>query len=35
MEGRGQVRAIRDILHDNSKGGDVVSVGLLPWPGSM
>ena len=30
MEGRRQVRAIRDILHDNFKGGDAVSVGALP-----
>lgn len=30
MEGRRQVRAIRDILHDNFKGGDAVAVGALP-----
>ncbi len=30
MEGRRQVRAIRDILHDNFKGGHAVSVGALP-----
>jgi len=30
MEGRRQVRAIRDILHDNLKGGGAVSVGALP-----
>jgi hypothetical protein len=30
IEGRRQVRAIRDILHDNSKAGDRVSVGALP-----
>ena len=30
IEGRRQVRAIRDILHDNFTGGDAVSVGALP-----
>jgi hypothetical protein len=30
IEGRRQVRAIRDILHDHFKGGDAVSVGALP-----
>jgi FAD dependent oxidoreductase len=30
MEGRRQVRAIRDILHDNFKGGGAISVGVLP-----
>jgi len=30
MEGRRQVRAIRDILHDNFKGGEAVAVGALP-----
>ncbi len=30
IEGRRQVRAIRDILHDNFKAGDRVSVGALP-----
>jgi len=30
MEGRRQVRVIRDILHDNLKGGEAVSVGALP-----
>ncbi|UCD50733.1 MAG: FAD-dependent oxidoreductase [Phycisphaerales bacterium] len=30
MEGRRQVRAIRDILHDNFNGGDAVAVGALP-----
>jgi hypothetical protein len=30
IEGRRQVRAIRDILHDNFKAGDAVSVGALP-----
>lgn len=30
IEGRRQVRAIRDILHDNFKEGDGVSVGALP-----
>ncbi|MHC4520779.1 MAG: FAD-dependent oxidoreductase [Planctomycetota bacterium] len=30
LEGRRQVRAIRDILHDHFKAGDAVSVGALP-----
>ncbi len=30
IEGRRQVRAIRDILHDNFRGGERVSVGALP-----
>ena len=30
IEGRRQVRAIRDILHDNFEGGRIVSVGALP-----
>ncbi len=30
IEGRRQVRAIRDILHDNFKAGERVSVGALP-----
>jgi hypothetical protein len=30
IEGRRQVRAIRDILHDNFKAGDAISVGALP-----
>ncbi len=30
IEGRRQVRAIRDILHDNFKGGNAVRVGALP-----
>lgn len=30
MEGRRQVRVIRDILHDNFTGGQAISVGALP-----
>ena len=30
IEGRRQVRVIRDILHDNLRGGEHVSVGALP-----
>ncbi len=30
IEGRRQVRAIRDILHDNFRGGGAISVGALP-----
>jgi len=30
LEGRSQVRAIRDILHNNFKSGDRISVGSLP-----